>query len=116
MTDLVQLDLQKFFHEKIQQAKTHFERALDCKHTDFDDLYPYMSEQPQFFWYKRYVAWSELLTVVKLAEELEIDWKALFTERQVSFIQEKVLQGKVLDHWYPEEDNLQEEKLQQFNE
>ncbi|UFJ39367.1 hypothetical protein LOK74_14960 [Brevibacillus humidisoli] len=116
MADLVKLDLHQFFYEKLQQAKTHFERALDCKHTDFDDLYPYMNEQPQFFWYKRYVAWSELLTVVKLAEELEIDWKTLFTEQQVSFIDGKVLQGKVLDHWYPEEDNVQEEKLEQLEE
>ena len=46
---------------KLTEAKTHFERALDCKHTEFDDLYPYMMEHPQFFWYKRYVAWSELL-------------------------------------------------------
>ncbi|WP_126428196.1 hypothetical protein [Brevibacillus marinus] len=116
MTDMVKVDLRKFFHEKLQQAKTHFERALDCKHTDFDDLYPYMNEQPQFFWYKRYVAWSELLTVVKLAEELEIDWKDLFTEQQVSFIESKVLQGKVLDHWYPPEENVSEKKLGQLEE
>jgi hypothetical protein len=38
---------------KLSEAKTHFERALDCKHTEFDDLYPYMIEHPQFFWYKR---------------------------------------------------------------
>lgn len=116
MLDKVKQDLGQFFLEKIVQAKTHFERALDCKHTEFDDLYPYMNEQPQFFWYKRYVAWSELLTVVKLAEELDIDWKSQFTERQVQFIQGKVLQGKVLDHWYPEEDNKQEEKLEQLEE
>jgi len=61
-----------FFKSKLSDAKTHFERALDCKHTEFDDLYPYMIEHPQFFWYKRYVAWSELLTVVKLCEELGI--------------------------------------------
>ena len=45
-----------FFRSKLSEAKTHFERALDCKHTEFDDLYPYMIEHPQFFWYKRYVA------------------------------------------------------------
>lgn len=104
MADVKQIDLQAFFIEKLKQAKTHFERALDCKHTAFDDLYPYMSEQPQFFWYKRYVAWSELLTVVKLAEELGVDWKREFHGRQVEFIEKKVLQGKVLDHWYPDED------------
>lgn len=116
MVDKVKVDLDEFFREKLQQAKTAFERALDCKHTDFDDLYPYMNEQPQFFWYKRYVAWSELLTVVKLAQELEIDWKALFTEQQVAFIENKVLQGKVLDHWYPEEETVPEEKLGQLEE
>ncbi|MFM1652225.1 hypothetical protein ACI7RC_08995 [Brevibacillus sp. B_LB10_24] len=103
MTNVERQSLEQFFVEKLQQAKVLFERALDCKHTDFDDLYPYMNEQPQFFWYKRYVAWSELLTVVKLAKELEIDWESQFTERQAEFIEGKVLQGKVLDNWYAEE-------------
>ena len=70
MSDYAKRDLPTFFIEQLRQTKVNFERALDCKHTDFDDLYPYMNEQPQFFWYKRYVAWSELLTVVRLAEEL----------------------------------------------
>ncbi len=109
-------NLNEFFAEKIDHAKIQFERALDCKHTDFDDLYPYMNEQPQFFWYKRYVAWSELLTIVKLADELGLDWKAHFSEQQISFIQGKVLQGKVLDHWYPEGDNQQEESVSQMEE
>jgi len=88
-----------FFMAKLAEAKLHFERALDCKHTDFDDLYPYMVEHPQFFWYKRYVAWSELLTVVKLCGELSIDWKQQFSERQVQYIENKVMSSKVLDHW-----------------
>jgi len=116
MSDFVQTDLHKFFMEKLHRAKVHFERALDCKHTEFDDLYPYMNEQPQFFWYKRYVAWSELLTVVKLAQELEIDWKSAFTPMQATFIEGRVLQGKVLDHWYPEEDNKQEKEVGQLEE
>jgi hypothetical protein len=116
MSNFAQTDLKAFFEEQLQRAKVHFERALDCKHTDFDDLYPYMNEQPQFFWYKRYVAWSELLTVVKLAEELGIEWSTQFSEQQVQFIQGKVLQGKVLDHWYPEEDTPQEETLSQMEE
>ncbi|CAM5784611.1 MULTISPECIES: hypothetical protein [Brevibacillus] len=102
MKDFTQENLQVFFREKLRGAKVNFERALDCKHTDFDDLYPYMNEQPQFFWYKRYVAWSELLTVVRLAEELGIEWKDEFNEQQVEFITGKVLQGKVLDQWHPE--------------
>ncbi len=116
MTNFAQTDLRDFFLEKLQRAKVNFERALDCKHTDFDDLYPYMNEQPQFFWYKRYVAWSELLTVVKLAEELGIEWTSEFSEQQVQFIQGKVLQGKVLDQWYPEGDNQQEETLSHMEE
>lgn len=116
MSNHAQIDLNKFFIEKLQSAKISFERALDCKHTDFDDLYPYMNEQPQFFWYKRYVAWAELLTVVKLSEELGIDWAPQFSERQTSFIKEKVLQGKVLDNWYPEEDNKQTETLSHMEE
>lgn len=40
---------EQFFLEKLAAAKVHFERALDCKHTEFDDLYPYMIEHPQFF-------------------------------------------------------------------
>jgi len=116
MSNIAKKELETFFLQKVEAAKVSFERALDCKHTEFDDLYPYMNEQPQFFWYKRYVAWSELLTVVKLATELEIDWTPAFTEQQVEFIQGKVLQGKVLDYWYPEGDNQQEETLSQMEE
>lgn len=85
---------------KLTEAKTHFERALDCKHTEFDDLYPYMMEHPQFFWYKRYVAWSELLTIVKLCDELSIDWKEHFTPNQVEYVIKRVMSSKVLDEWY----------------
>jgi hypothetical protein len=90
----------EFFFEKLSDAKTHFERALDCKHTEFDDLYPYMIEHPQFFWYKRYVAWSELLTLVKLCEELEFDWQQQFTKQQISYVKNRVMSSKVLDEWY----------------
>lgn len=96
-------ELRQFFEEQIKRAKTHFERALDCKHTEFDDLYPYMNEQPQFFWYKRYVAWQELLTVVRIASDLKINWKSFFTPRQIEFINKKVLEAKVLDYWYENE-------------
>ena len=97
--------LQEYFMEKLAQAKTHFERALDCKHTEFDDLYPYMIEHPQFFWYKRYVAWSELLTVVKLSEELSLDWKKQFSEQQIKYITKRVMSGKVLDFWFEKNDS-----------
>ncbi|MBM7563665.1 hypothetical protein [Paenibacillus sacheonensis] len=90
---------------KLSDAKNHFERALDCKHTEFDDLYPYMIEHPQFFWYKRYVAWSELLTVVKLSEELEIDWKGQFTEKQSEYVTSRVMSSRVLDEWYETNDS-----------
>ena len=90
---------------KLTDAKVHFERALDCKHTDFDDLYPYMIEHPQFFWYKRYVAWSELLTIVKLCDELEVDWQAEFTAKQEEYIIGKVMSGTVLDCWYETNDS-----------
>ena len=90
----------EFFDSKLSHAKTHFERALDCKHTEFDDLYPYMIEHPQFFWYKRYVAWSELLTVVKLSEELGLEWKSRFTDRQAEYISGRVMSSRVLDEWY----------------
>jgi len=96
---------QEFFLQKLADAKVHFERALDCKHTEFDDLYPYMIEHPQFFWYKRYVAWSELLTLVQLCNELEFDWKSLFTEKQVQYIESRVMSGKVLDYWYETNDS-----------
>ncbi|MGO4886893.1 hypothetical protein ACJ2A9_03970 [Anaerobacillus sp. MEB173] len=92
-----------FFTNKVKDAKVQFERTIDCKYTEFDDLYPYMSEQPQFFWYKRYVAWQELLTVVKLANELEIDWKEGFLKKQVDYIEKKILDAKVLDNWYESE-------------
>ncbi len=92
--------LQQFFNTKVSEAKVQFERTIDCKHTEFDNLYPYMSEQPQFFWYKRYVAWQELLTIITLADELGIEWKAAFLEKQVGYIEDKVLDAKVLDNWY----------------
>ncbi|MFD0674257.1 hypothetical protein [Cohnella sp. GCM10027633] len=99
------LDLSgEYFLEKLEAAKIHFERALDCKHTEFDDLYPYMIEHPQFFWYKRYVAWSELLTIVKLSEELDIAWTERFTERQAEYVNNRVMSSKVLDCWYETND------------
>jgi hypothetical protein len=99
MGNNVNLSLE-FFTEKLDHAKNHFERALDCKHTEFDDLYPYMIEHPQFFWYKRYVAWSELLTIVKLCDELNIPWTERFTDRQTEYVRGRVMSGKVLDYWY----------------
>lgn len=95
----------EFFHTQLSDAKVHFERALDCKHTEFDTLYPYMIEHPQFFWYKRYVAWSELLTVVKLCEELNIPWRDQFTERQSEYIALRVMSSRVLDEWYETNDS-----------
>lgn len=94
-----------FLQEKVSEAKVHFERALDCKHTEFDDLYPYMIEHPQFFWYKRYVAWSELLTIVKLCEQLQVAWQEQFTPQQVEYIQKRVMSAKVLDYWFETNDS-----------
>ncbi len=96
----------EFYYRKLNEAKVHFERALDCKHTEFDDLYPYMVEHPQFFWYKRYVAWSELLTVVKLSEELSIDWRTQFTQQQIEYINNRVMSSKVLDCWYESKEHV----------
>jgi hypothetical protein len=93
-----------FFPRKLKEAKNHFERALDCKHTEFDDLYPYMIEHPQFFWYKRYVAWSELLTVVGLCEDLDIPWADYFTSRQAEYVRKRVMSSTVLDYWYETND------------
>ncbi len=95
----------EFMAEKLAAAKNHFERALDCKHTEFDDLYPYMIEHPQFFWYKRYVAWSELLTIVKLCDELEIEWQSQFTVKQSAYICNRVMSSRVLDEWYETNDS-----------
>ncbi|HEY4391823.1 MAG TPA: hypothetical protein VGN02_10805 [Paenibacillus sp.] len=89
----------EFFITKLSEAKVAFERALDCKHTEFDDLYPYMLEHPQFFWYKRYVAWSKLLTIVELCEELDMPWKEEFSSQQVGYLDQRVMSAKVLDFW-----------------
>jgi hypothetical protein len=94
-----------FLMGKLAEAKNHFERALDCKHTDFDDLYPYMIEHPQFFWYKRYVAWSELLTIVKLCNELSVAWQENFSAPQVDYISKRVMSSKVLDCWFETNDS-----------
>lgn len=96
---------EQFFLDKLNDAKVRFERALDCKHTDFDDLYPYMIEHPQFFWYKRYVAWSELLTIVKLCDELGFAWTGQFTVHQVGYVRNRVMSSKVLDYWYETNDS-----------
>lgn len=95
----------EFFISKLSEAKVTFERALDCKHTEFDDLYPYMLEHPQFFWYKRYVAWSQLLTIAGLCEELGIDWQGEFTPGQVTYLQQRVMSAKVLDFWFEKNDS-----------
>ncbi|SET02208.1 hypothetical protein [Paenibacillus sp. NFR01] len=97
---------EQFFIDKLTEAKDHFERALDCKHTEFDDLYPYMIEHPQFFWYKRYVAWSELLTIKGLCEELEFNWKESFTANQVEYLEQRVMSAKVLDFWFEKNEAL----------
>ncbi|MBR2568825.1 MAG: hypothetical protein IKE34_06535 [Paenibacillus sp.] len=95
----------QYLQEKVAEAKVHFERALDCKHTEFDDLYPYMIEHPQFFWYKRYVAWSELLTVVKLCNELDVSWRHQFSVTQAEYIDKRVMSAKVLDYWFEKNDS-----------
>ncbi|MBB3110018.1 hypothetical protein FHS18_002081 [Paenibacillus phyllosphaerae] len=95
----------EYLQSKLSAAKVHFERALDCKHTEFDDLYPYMIEHPQFFWYKRYVAWSELLTIVNLCEELEIAWNEQFSAKQAEYIVSRVMSSRVLDEWYETNDS-----------
>jgi hypothetical protein len=95
----------EYLMTKLSESKVHFERALDCKHTEFDDLYPYMIEHPQFFWYKRYVAWSELLTIVKLCNELDIEWKTQFSQQQADYIESRVMSGKVLDEWFEKNDS-----------
>jgi len=97
---------EQYLSEKLSEAKTHFERALDCKHTEFDDLYPYMIEHPQFFWYKRYVAWSELLTIVKLCTELSVDWEDEFTQQQADYIKRRVMSSKVLDYWFETKEHV----------
>ncbi|ASA20680.1 hypothetical protein [Paenibacillus donghaensis] len=97
---------EQFFIDKLTQAKDHFERALDCKHTEFDDLYPYMIEHPQFFWYKRYVAWSELLTIKSLCEELSFEWREHFTTNQVEYLEQRVMSAKVLDFWFEKNEAL----------
>jgi hypothetical protein len=96
----------EFLLKKLAEAKNHFERALDCKHTEFDDLYPYMIEHPQFFWYKRYVAWSELLTIVKLCNEIQVDWTAEFSEKQADYIAKRVMSASVLDYWFESREHV----------
>ncbi|MCK0472440.1 hypothetical protein [Halalkalibacter sp. APA_J-10(15)] len=99
-----QEQLHSYFEQRLQAAKRQFERTVDCKHTEFDDLYPYITEQPQFFWYKRYVAWQELLTLVGMAKDLKIKWQPLFIDKQIAFVEARVLDAKVLDEWFEEQE------------
>ncbi|WP_138495562.1 hypothetical protein [Paenibacillus pinistramenti] len=103
----------EFFVEKLLAAKVTFERALDCKHTEFDDLYPYMLEHPQFFWYKRYVSWSALLTIAGLCEELSFNWREHFTPQQVGYIEQRVMSAKVLDFWFEKNDSKEHAQADQ---
>lgn len=95
----------EYIANKLEVAKTHFERTVDCKHTEFDDLYPYMVEHPQFFWYKRYVAWSELLTIVNICQDVGHEWERHFTSQQTEYVKSRVMSAKVLDHWFETQPN-----------
>jgi hypothetical protein len=97
-------DILKF----VMETKEEFDRTLECKHTSFDDLYPFMLEDQSFFWYKRHAAWASLLTAVRIAEGLGQNWQDLFAEHQVRMIQGKVLDKKVLDEWLGIEANKAE--------
>jgi hypothetical protein len=70
-----------------------------------------MVEHPQFFWYKRYVAWSQLLTLVTICEDCEMDWTVHFTPLQASYIEEQVMSANVLDHWYEKQCNDSKEHV-----
>jgi hypothetical protein len=83
----------------VREAKEEFDRTVACKHTSFDDLYPYMLEHQSFFWYKRHAAWASLLTTIRIAEGAGADWRSMFTERQLAMIDGRVLDKEVLDHW-----------------
>jgi len=101
----------EYLAKKLAEAKTHFERTVDCKHTEFDDLYPYMVEHPQFFWYKRYVAWSELLTIVSICNDCKLDWTEQFTEKQIDFVRKRVMSAQVLDYWFENQPNDSKEHV-----
>jgi len=101
----------EYVAKKLEAAKTHFERTVDCKHTEFDDLYPYMVEHPQFFWYKRYVAWSELLTIVNICQDCGYEWEKHFTVQQTEYVRQRVMSAKVLDHWYENQPNDSKEHV-----
>jgi hypothetical protein len=40
-----------------------------------------------------------------LCEELQVDWKPLFSSNQIEYIQSRVMSGKVLDEWYNTNDS-----------
>lgn len=83
----------------VREAKEEFDRTVACKHTSFDDLYPYMMENQSFFWYKRHAAWASLLTAIRIADSAGANWRDLFTLKQLSMITNKVLDKQVLDEW-----------------
>lgn len=92
----------------VNDAKQEFDRTVACKHTAFDDLYPYMLEQQSFFWYKRHAAWSSLLTTLKIAESAGANWQELFTDKQRSMVEKQILDKTVLDEWLETADNIVE--------
>ena len=92
----------------VAEAKEEFDRTIACKHTAFDDLYPYMLEQQSFFWYKRHAAWAALLATLKVAEGAGVQWRELFNEKQLTMVDKKILDKAVLDEWLETADNLVE--------
>ncbi len=89
----------------VKEAKEEFDRTVACKHTSFDDLYPYMLEQQSFFWYKRHAAWAALLSTLNIATGAEANWQELFTDKQLVMIEKKILDKTVLDEWLETADN-----------
>jgi hypothetical protein len=83
----------------VKEAKEDLDRTVACKHTSFDDLYPYMLENQSFFWYKRHAAWASLLTAIRIADHAGENWRDLFTLKQLSMITNQILEKQVLDEW-----------------
>ncbi|MNP67492.1 hypothetical protein D3C76_1633310 [compost metagenome] len=51
------------------------------------------------------MAWSQLLTIAGLCEELGVAWKEEFSPQQVVYLQERVMSAKVLDFWFEKNDS-----------
>ena len=96
----------EFYERKLSDAKNHFERALDCKHTEFDDLYPLYDRASAIFLVQT------LCSMVRAVNDREAVRRAgdgmeaaIYARSKASTLASRVMSSRVLDEWYETNDS-----------